>query len=202
MTAGQSSNNGAEFAVSAEHLVRKFGDFAAVNDVSFRIRKGEIFGFLGPNGSGKTTVIKMLTGLLPLTAGAAWVEGLDVRTDSEAVRERIGYMSQNFSLYNDLTVSENLTFYGRIYSLPPETLKRRRSPADGSSASRSDAPCCTNPSSFFSTSRLRESIPSPAASFGTSSSSSPPMASRFSSPPTTWTKPNGAITSPTFTSAR
>src|SRR5579885_762722 len=125
MAAGQSSNNGAEFAVSAEHLVRKFGDFAAVNDVSFRIRKGEIFGFLGPNGSGKTTVIKMLTGLLPLTAGAAWVEGLDVRTDSEAVRERIGYMSQNFSLYNDLTVSENLTFYGRIYSLPPETLKRR-----------------------------------------------------------------------------
>ena len=116
---------GKEIAVSAEHLVRKFGSFTAVDDVSFQIEKGEIFGFLGPNGSGKTTVIKMLTGLLPLSGGAAWVQGLDVRTDAEAVRERIGYMSQNFSLYNDLTVSENLTFYGRIYSLPSARLKQR-----------------------------------------------------------------------------
>jgi ABC-type multidrug transport system ATPase subunit len=119
------TETGKEIAVSAEHLVRKFGSFTAVDDVSFQIRKGEIFGFLGPNGSGKTTVIKMLTGLLPLSGGAAWVEGLDVRRDAEAVRERIGYMSQNFSLYNDLTVSENLTFYGRIYSLPPARLKQR-----------------------------------------------------------------------------
>ncbi len=95
-----------EVAISAEHLVRRFGNFTAVNDVSFRVEKGEIFGFLGPNGSGKTTVIKMLTGLLPLSAGDAHVEGLDVRTDSESVRERIGYMSQNFSLYYDLTVAE------------------------------------------------------------------------------------------------
>src|SRR2546426_1222613 len=112
-------------AIAAEHLVRRFGNFAAVNDVSFRVEKGEIFGFLGPNGSGKTTVIKMLTGLLPLSGGAAWIEGLDVRTESEAVRERIGYMSQNFSLYYDLTVAENLQFYGRIYSLEPARLKRR-----------------------------------------------------------------------------
>ena len=117
--------NGNELAVSAENLVRKFGEFTAVNDVSFRVKKGEIFGFLGPNGSGKTTVIKMLTGLLPLTGGEAWVEGLDVRTQSETVRENIGYMSQNFSLYNDLTVFENLTFYGRIYGLSPERLKTR-----------------------------------------------------------------------------
>src|SRR5438876_189464 len=114
-----------EVAISAEHLVRRFGSFTAVNDVSFRVQKGEIFGFLGPNGSGKTTAIKMLTGLLPLSGGQAYVEGLDVRTDSEAVRERIGYMSQNFSLYYDLTVEENLKFYGRIYSIDPARLKRR-----------------------------------------------------------------------------
>src|SRR6266480_2020098 len=119
------AKNPAEAAISAEHLVRRFGNFTAVNDVSFRVEKGEIFGFLGPNGSGKTTVIKMLTGLLPLSGGAAWIEGLDVRTASEGVRERIGYMSQNFSLYYDLTVAENLQFYGRIYSLEPARLKRR-----------------------------------------------------------------------------
>jgi ABC-type multidrug transport system ATPase subunit len=112
-------------AIVANNLVRKFGDFVAVNGVSFRVEKGEIFGFLGPNGSGKTTVIKMLTGLLPMTSGTAYVEGVDVHTKAEEVRERIGYMSQNFSLYNDLTVIENLTFYGRIYSLPPDQLKRR-----------------------------------------------------------------------------
>ena len=105
--------------------MRRFGNFTAVNDVSFRVEKGEIFGFLGPNGSGKTTVIKLLTGLLPLSGGSAQVEGLDVRADSEGVRERIGYMSQNFSLYYDLTVEENLKFYGRIYSIDPARLKRR-----------------------------------------------------------------------------
>jgi len=118
-------NNHVEAAIVAEHLVRRFGHFPAVNDVSFSVEKGEIFGFLGPNGSGKTTVIKMLTGLLPLSGGNARVEGLDVRTDPESVRERIGYMSQNFSLYHDLTVEENLKFYGRIYSLEPARLKRR-----------------------------------------------------------------------------
>src|SRR5882757_6460065 len=112
-------------SISAEHLVRRFGDFVAVDDVSFQVEKGEIFGFLGPNGSGKTTVIKMLTGLLPLSKGSAWVEGLDVRTDAESVRERIGYMSQKFSLYDDLTVAENLQFYGRIYSLPSARMKQR-----------------------------------------------------------------------------
>ncbi len=112
-------------SITAEHLVRRFGDFTAVKDVSFRVEKGEIFGFLGPNGSGKTTVIKMLTGLLPLSEGEASVEGLNVRTDAEAVRERIGYMSQKFSLYDDLTVAENLQFYGRIYSLTPARMKQR-----------------------------------------------------------------------------
>ncbi|HTQ60545.1 MAG TPA: ABC transporter ATP-binding protein [Candidatus Solibacter sp.] len=115
----------AEASIAADHLIRRFGQFKAVNDVSFRVEKGEIFGFLGPNGSGKTTVIKMLTGLLPLSGGSAFVEGLDVRTDSEAIRERIGYMSQNYSLYYDLTVAENLQFYGRIYGLDTARLKRR-----------------------------------------------------------------------------
>jgi ABC-2 type transport system ATP-binding protein len=123
MTAPLQDTSG--LAISAEHLVRRFGHVTAVQDVSFSVKKGEIFGFLGPNGSGKTTVIKMLTGLLPLTAGDAHVQGLDVRKDPEAVRERIGYMSQKFSLYDDLTVAENLQFYGRIYSLPPDRLKRR-----------------------------------------------------------------------------
>jgi ABC-type multidrug transport system ATPase subunit len=114
-----------QLAISANHLVRKFGEFTAVNDVSFRVRKGEIFGFLGPNGSGKTTVIKMLTGLVPMTSGDATVQGIDVASDPEGVRENIGYMSQNFSLYSDLTVSENLTFYGRIYGLPADRLRQR-----------------------------------------------------------------------------
>src|SRR5258705_5569459 len=112
-------------AISARGLVRKFENFIAVNDVSFTVARGEIFGFLGPNGSGKTTVIKMLTGLLPLSGGEASVEGLNVRTDAERVRERIGYMSQNFSLNPDLSAKENLTFYGRVYGLSPDRLKKR-----------------------------------------------------------------------------
>jgi ABC-2 type transport system ATP-binding protein len=114
-----------DIAIRTENLTRKFGDFTAVSDVNITVQHGEVFGFLGPNGSGKTTVIKLLTGLLPLSGGNAWVDGIDVRKDPDAVREHIGYMSQKFSLYDDLTVMENLTFYGRIYGLRSEKLRSR-----------------------------------------------------------------------------
>jgi ABC-type multidrug transport system ATPase subunit len=114
-----------DVAIRTENLTRKFGNFTAVSDVNITVQHGEVFGFLGPNGSGKTTVIKLLTGLLPLSGGDAWVDGIDVRKDPDGVREHIGYMSQKFSLYDDLTVMENLTFYGRIYGLKPEKLRSR-----------------------------------------------------------------------------
>lgn len=115
----------ADAVICANQLVRRFGPVTAVDGVSFRVAKGEIFGFLGPNGSGKTTIIKMLTGLLPPTAGEAWIDGLNVSVQAEDVRERIGYMSQKFSLYDDLTVAENLQFYGRVYGIPAARLRQR-----------------------------------------------------------------------------
>lgn len=106
-----------EFAVVAEDLSRRFDTFTAVDRISFEVRKGEIFGFLGANGAGKTTAIRMLTGLLAPSSGQAWILGRNIRTETDAIRRRIGYMSQKFSLYNDLTVEENIRFYGGIYGL-------------------------------------------------------------------------------------
>lgn len=105
------------YSVEVEEISRKFGDFIAVDRVSFAVRDGEIFGFLGANGAGKTTTIRMLCGLLLPTSGKAWVEGLDIYTESDKIKANIGYMSQKFSLYDDLTVHENLEFYGGIYGL-------------------------------------------------------------------------------------
>jgi ABC-2 type transport system ATP-binding protein len=113
-------------AVVARDLTRRFGDFVAVDGVSFTVAAGEIFGFLGPNGAGKTTTIRMLTGLLPPTRGAATVAGHDVRAASGAVRAQIGYMSQLFSLYGDLTVEENIRLFGGLYGLRGARLAERR----------------------------------------------------------------------------
>lgn len=112
--------------IEAQGLTKKFGDVVAVEEVSLAISRGEIFGFLGPNGSGKSTVIRMLCGLLQPTAGGARLDGWDVVARAEEVKKRIGYMSQRFSLYEDLTVKENLDFYGALYGLGSGRLAERR----------------------------------------------------------------------------
>ncbi len=115
-----------EAAITVSGLTRKFGDFTAVDRVSFEVRRGEVFGFLGPNGSGKTTTIRMLCGLLMPTAGTGRVLGKDMAFSAQQVRSRIGYMSQKFSLFNDLTVEENINFYGGLYGLSGSRLRERR----------------------------------------------------------------------------
>jgi ABC-2 type transport system ATP-binding protein len=115
-----------EPAIAVHDLTRAFGAFVAVDHVSFEVGRGEVFGFLGPNGAGKTTTIKMLAGLLAPTAGEARVAGLDVAREPEAVKQRIGYMSQLFSLYGDLTVEENITFFGGLYGLRGAEREERR----------------------------------------------------------------------------
>ena len=112
--------------IECEGLTKRFGNFTAVDHVSFSVSRGSIFGFLGPNGSGKSTVIRMLCGILEPTEGTARIGGHDIARESEATKEIIGYMSQKFSLYDELTVNENLVFSGKLYSLPDRELKRRR----------------------------------------------------------------------------
>lgn len=123
---GTGDAKGSAPSVRVEGLTRKFGDFTAVDDLHFEVRAGEIFGFLGPNGAGKTTTIKMLTGLLSPTAGEGWVAGLDIRRDRRAIRRRIGYMSQKFSLYPDLTVDENIELFAGLYGVTGARLDERR----------------------------------------------------------------------------
>src|SRR5437899_7163264 len=114
-----------EIMIDCERLTKRFGQLTAVDQVSFKVRKGSIFGFLGPNGSGKSTVIRMLCGLLQPSGGSARIAGFDVTKQTEEIKSLIGYMSQKFSLYDELTVKENLKFYCRLYGLKGAALTRR-----------------------------------------------------------------------------
>ncbi|MGB8658722.1 MAG: ATP-binding cassette domain-containing protein [Candidatus Zixiibacteriota bacterium] len=113
------------YAVEIDQLTKKFGDFVAVDQISLTVNRGEIFGFLGANGAGKTTAIRMLCGLLLPTSGLGIVNGFDIYKEPEKVKKSIGYMSQRFSLYRDLTGRENLWFYGSVYQIPREHLRKR-----------------------------------------------------------------------------
>jgi ABC-2 type transport system ATP-binding protein len=113
--------------IQVENLTKKFGDFTAVNAINFEVKAGEIFGFLGANGAGKTTAIKMLIGISTPTSGNAQVAEFDVFTNPEAIKKSIGYMSQKFALYDDLTVKENITFFGGIYGLSRKQIEFKRS---------------------------------------------------------------------------
>jgi len=112
--------------IQVENLTKKFGDFIAVNAITFEVKKGEIFGFLGANGAGKTTAMKMLIGISKPTSGSAKVAGFDVFTNTEDIKKNIGYMSQKFALYDDLTVKENITFFGGIYGLSRKKIEEKR----------------------------------------------------------------------------
>lgn len=114
-----------ELMIKTENLTRRFGDFTAVDHISFEVKAGEIFGFLGANGAGKTTAMRMLTGLLVPSEGKARVAGYDVYSEAEQIKKRIGYMSQKFSLYEDLTVKENIRLYGGIYGLSNNEISQK-----------------------------------------------------------------------------
>ena len=113
------------YAIEVDRLTKRFGDFTAVDGISFYVAKGEIFGFLGANGAGKSTAMRMLCGLLTPTSGDAKVAGFDVYDNPEMIKKNIGYMSQKFSLYNDLTVVENIKFWGGLYGLDGKTIRRK-----------------------------------------------------------------------------
>lgn len=115
-----------EVVIKTDKLTKRFGDFIATNEISFEVYAGEIFGFLGANGAGKTTAMKMLCGLSTPSSGAATIAGFDIYKQTEQIKQNIGYMSQKFSLYEDLTVLENINFFGGIYGLPNKQLKLKR----------------------------------------------------------------------------
>src|SRR6202789_4023927 len=114
-----------EAVITTDKLTKRFGDFVAASEITFEVEKGEIFGFLGANGAGKTTAMRMLCGLLLPTSGQATVAGFDVYKQNEQIKKNIGYMSQKFSLYEDLTIVENIRFYGGIYGLSDDRIKEK-----------------------------------------------------------------------------
>ena len=184
----------AEAVIDVRGLTKRFGDRTVVDDVSMRVRRGEIVGFLGPNGSGKTTTIRMICGLLTPDAGEGEVLGHDLQTESRAIKHQVGYMTQRFSFYEDLTIEENLDVRRRPLSAAASARGRgrdargararpraassspARSPAAGSSAWRSPPASCTRPGCSCSTSRPPASTPRRGASSGTRSTASPTAA--------------------------
>lgn len=113
------------YTIEVQNLTKRFGSFTAVNNISFQVKRGEIFGFLGANGAGKTTAMKMMCGLLLPTSGSARIAGYDLKTESKQIKKEIGYMSQRFSLYDDLTIMENMMLFGTIYKVPKQALNER-----------------------------------------------------------------------------
>jgi len=197
--------------VTASELTRSFGDFIAVDRVSFEVAPGEVFGFLGSNGAGKTTTIRILCGLLAPTSGSASVAGFDVATSSAQIKTRIGYMSQRFSLYSDLTVDENLRFWAGTYRLWGRALEGRlrwareaaelerraepwcaSCPAASASASPSLAACSTSRRWCSSTSPPAASIRRRDGASGSHRRALGRQHERCSSPPTRWTRPSAA----------
>ena len=175
----------ADPAILVRDLTRRFGSFTAVDHISFAVERGEIFGFLGANGAGKSTAIRMMCGLLTPTSGTALVDGVDVSRNPESVKRRIGYMSQKFSLYEGLTVEQNIRFFGAMYGLSGDQIaarmkfvtemaglsgrektRTRISPVVGANALRSAARFFTSRASSSSTSPRAVSIPSLAGSSG------------------------------------
>ena len=206
-------------AIDVHGLVKRYGKRTVVDHVSLAVEQGRICGFLGPNGSGKTTTLRMICGLLTPDGGGGTCLGHDLVRERDAIKRQAGYMTQKFGLYEDLTIRENLEFVGRVYGLDrlkervdgslerlgladaPEASSPARCRAAGSSGWRSPPACCTSPSCCCSTSRPPASIPRRAATSGTRSMPTPPRASPCWSPPTTWTRPSAATRSPTSPTA-
>jgi len=168
---------GQDIVIDVHHLTKKFDGKAVVRDLSMQVRRGSIYGFLGPNGSGKTTTIRMLCGLLTPDEGEGTCLGYDIRTETTKIKSKVGYMTQRFSLYQDLSVRENLEFIARIYGLERPVEAARAAIERLGLSGREEAPVrCRARSSCCSTSQPRASIPKRGANSGMRSTRSPPTA--------------------------